>query len=274
MRKTLPVLALLALTTLSRAGGSYTTKSTTDVSWATSSTAVSLSGFTEEDYVLDHAIFFLGGGAPAGSAAPVYTFAEDGSFSPADASLYTATYGGGTTVNQRYADRLVLGVESWATLSGTEGHDIFLDRAYGHRAFLTFTNGGGGDESVSFTANRALRNLAVHADTEYDFSIPTGRGDAVLSWGGGEFFDVAGEVQSENNRAIASFDEGLDASLTYDPAAFSQSFMLASGASITVEVFAFADGYIEDDRTPQAVPEPAAFLPLGLGALALLRRRR
>ena len=205
---------------------------------------------------------------------PVFEYAEDGSFAPVtDPSLYSAVYSGGTTQADHYADGLRFGVEMSASLSGSDGHDLFLDRLYGHRAFLTFTNDGTGSETVDFTVHREGRTASVHADHAYDYG--TNLGDYAESDTHGDVFDTAGAGPLDHNFSLDTIDDGLDASgaKEFDP--FARSFTLAKhGDSVRVEVYASVGGYIEDDRVPAPVPEPASWAALGLGALGLLRRRR
>ena len=154
----------------------------------------------------------------------------------------------------------------------------------GHRAYLTFTNPTNAPATVTFT-------LDWSGNFSADASRPSNpAGDYIWDYAAGEYGLGLAEINLDNNNFVDpahnahhpteyayTYDFGTGAinghvGATFDQKGARYSYILAGGSTHRYEIWAAA--YNEVGFKPQAVPEPAALAALGLGALALLRRRR
>lgn len=283
MRKTLPVLALLAtLAASSHAVITGTATSTADVSYTlgagltASYSNVSVDGRVAGEYIYNY-------DGDNGTAAPsVYEYLNDnGDTAPVlDPTRYTTASDSGAYGYAPTDGRVQLSATATGSYlaAASDPSDTFLFRRYGSRAFLRVTNGGTADADIVFDLNTEHRIADVTTDISYDadrnlgqYAAAGGSGDVVVSTvdANDDYFDYADNFGSGNAA------DGKSGHIDTTFPAGRRSFTLGVGQTVEYEVFTSSYVFLEDDHRPAApVPEPAPLAALGVGALALLRRRR
>ena len=272
MRNTLILLSSLALAAAASAAPYSFGASTSSVS----ATYTMDAGVTLVPGSIVHEEYYPQGFAPGPNYSDLYTGDPTG---PTNAAV---TYAGATTADVSTTGGAIhMTADSNLRLDpAVNTQDTYVQAKIAHRTYLTFDNATGGDAQVHFTFDRS-GGFSGHADRP---SNPAG--DFLWDYAGGEAGGGIGEVDDESDVITPDGDYEFDNTFgwtydfgtgvvqsdlgdSFDLQNQSIDFTLGAGTH-RFEIWTFASpevGYANP------VPEPSAFAALGLGGLALLRRR-
>lgn len=294
MRNALTLLSLLALAASSHAVIHAASSGTTKVdysfdpllSYAFVNDSVNLPGRSSGQYIYD---WPLDGTNVPESHNPYTEFLPDGSFAPVtDSTRYSGSLSGTSSGVQTGANSLSLTSEVSGSFEATpsDPSDLYLGRRYGYRYFIDVTNPdllATHDAGFAFTLQR--RSISGSVPFLYNYANFLGQyaegnadgGVADTSNIGDSGYDVSHDTYYEGNVLSYSISGDLPIGA---PRIFSvpKATLDANGVLVPgfLELEVYSSSYIgmEDDHRFTPVPEPAPLAALGLGALALLRRRR
>lgn len=168
----------------------------------------------------------------------------------------------------------VMAAMTSATLpAGTPDYSQYLT-SIGYQYDFDLTNASGADQPVSLNLTFQRNSLSSASGHVWTFSDPYGEYAEEFGYGGVE---MTNGIPDGNyiTTGSSTFDYYPLDHITDNPSysgilSLKADYIVEAGATRHFAIWASAYSYV--DFTP--VPEPAALLPLGLGALAFLRRRR
>ena len=270
MRNTLVLLSSLALAATSRAVQTSTATATTDVIYKATAGLV-LSNVVGEAYEY----FAFGNSANPGTNLVAEILNDDFDHPlAADPSLYTVATATGSANGSHAAGSNAFSMTATgkATFDATTARELVLDHTFGYRYFLFFDNPTGSALTVDFTVTRGGRVQGDFDGPDYDLTTERGRYVESDAFGDAFLKDAA----FPSDLGMAQFGDTIDDGKPFDKSiglTFTRTLTIPKNSTGTrVQLYASAETYLDYDMRP--VPEPGTWAALGLGTLALLRRRR